>query len=182
MSHAKSRFLRWGLLFTSTTLLCSVSAPTFNQPSLVTQSAIAQPANTFSKKTASPLFENLVLSPNLKLSPQVLKGISGGTEETQKKSGKPQSETGPCLGFIDTAPDHKVTLNTGFNYLKLRVLSPGDTILLVKGPGGSWCSDDVKDRNPEISGQWLAGTYEIWVGSYEVNTSYPYLLELTEVK
>ncbi|MCA6527475.1 MAG: hypothetical protein ACK5Y4_02415, partial [Pseudanabaena sp.] len=63
---------------------------------------------------------------------------------------------------------------------KMQVKSSGDTILLVRGPGGSWCSDDVSDRNPEISGDWLEGTYEVWVGSYEENTSFPYLLQLTE--
>jgi len=51
--------------------------------------------------------------------------------------------------------------------------------LLVKGPGGTWCNDDVSDRNPIIAGEWLSGTYSIWVGSYEQNASFPYLLEIT---
>jgi hypothetical protein len=54
--------------------------------------------------------------------------------------------------------------------------------MLIRGPGGSWCSDDVSDRNPVIAGEWLPGKYEVWVGSYEANMSFPYLLELSEEK
>lgn len=162
----------------------SKTKPTANQLGGTPSNTNVIPVNvtkTSSKKNI-PLFENIELSPKFKPDPQILRGISGGTEEVQKQSGKAQTETGACLGFIDSIADHKLTLTTGFSYLKMKVFSSGDTILLVRGPGGSWCSDDVSDRNPEVAGQWLAGTYEIWVGSYEANASHPYLLQITEVK
>jgi hypothetical protein len=64
--------------------------------------------------------------------------------------------------------------------MTLQVRSSGDTILLVRGPGGVWCNDDLRDRNPVISGAWLPGTYEIWVGSYEKNAAFPYILNVLE--
>ncbi|MDX2256473.1 MAG: hypothetical protein NW214_13245 [Pseudanabaenaceae cyanobacterium bins.39] len=126
------------------------------------------------------LFEDITISPNF--TPQVveLRGISGGNNETQSKSGRKVTETGECIGFVDAIADHKITLTKPFRYLKLQVKSSGDTIMLIKGPGGSWCNDDSSDRNPIIAGDWLAGTYEIWIGSYEANSSFPYLLQITE--
>jgi hypothetical protein len=141
-----------------------------------------QPESVVNNKKASyvRMFEDIAIAPNFTPKVMELRGISGGEVETQKTSGRKSTETGPCIGFIDATPDHKITLTKAFRYLKLQVKSSGDTILLVRGPGGSWCSDDVSDRNPEIAGDWLEGTYEVWVGSYEKNASFPYLLQITE--
>ncbi len=167
------------------TALIAVDAPVRSQPLRTpTTVDISRPDKTeitSSKKTSYVrLFEDIAIAP--RFTPKVieLRGISGGDVETQKTSGRKSTETGDCIGFIDTDPDHKITLTKPFNYLKLQVKSSGDTVMLIRGPGGSWCSDDVSDRNPEISGDWLAGTYEIWVGSYEKNASSPYLLQVTE--
>lgn len=166
--------------------IIAVDAPARSQP---TQSStptveISRPEkpeiSTGKKASFVRMFEDIAIAPNFSPKAIELRGISGGTVETQKTSGRKSTETGDCIGFIDSAPDHKITLTKPFRYLKLQVKSSGDTILLVRGPGGSWCSDDVSDRNPEISGDWLEGTYEVWVGSYEENTSFPYLLQVTE--
>jgi hypothetical protein len=154
------------------------------EPSTTPSVEISRPTmseSTSSKKTSVvKMFEDISISPNFTPKEIELRGISGGGVETQKKSGRKVTETGDCIGFIDTEPDHKITMTKPFRYLQMQVKSSGDTILLVRGPGGIWCSDDVSDRNPEISGDWLEGTYEVWVGSYEENTSFPYLLQLTE--
>jgi hypothetical protein len=145
--------------------------------------AIAQPPSqplTSPSKKEVTLFQNLTISPKFLPDPQVLRGISGGTEETQKQSGKVNTETGMCIGFVDTSPDHQVTLSAAFDFLQLKVSSTGDTVLLIKGPGGVWCNDDGTDRNPDISGAWLPGTYEVWIGSYEAKASFPYLLEISQ--
>lgn len=137
-------------------------------------------AQTFpGKKSNLRLFENATIVPNAKI-PVVLKGISGGTKETQQISLLPKTETGECIGFVDQAPDHEIILRSKFDYLRFAVMSSGDTVLLVKGPGGTWCSDDVTDRNPKLEGQWLGGTYSVWVGSYEKDSSHPYILEIIE--
>jgi hypothetical protein len=174
----KPTLIKWQLSLTSVIALCAAS-------SVVIMTAIAQTVPTIktpSKKSDVTLFENITISPNFRPDPQVLRGISGGKDETQKHSGKAQTETGSCIGFVDNAPDHRLTMTQGFSYLNLKVMSSGDTILLVRGPGGSWCSDDESDRNPVIGGKWLPGIYEIWVGSYEKNASFPYLLEITETR
>ncbi|ELS32352.1 MULTISPECIES: hypothetical protein [Pseudanabaena] len=140
-----------------------------------------KPEISSSKKASFvKMFEDIAIAPNFAPKTIELRGISGGGVETQKTSKRKTTETGECIGFIDSTPDHKITLTKAFRYLKLQVKSSGDTIMLVRGPGGIWCSDDVSDRNPEISGDWLEGTYEVWIGSYEENTSFPYLLQLTE--
>jgi hypothetical protein len=139
--------------------------------------AIAQPLPA---KKSALMFQDVTLSPQLNQDPQIVQGISGGAEETTKVSGRAKTETGDCIGFVDALPDHKITLTNSFKFLNLKVLSSGDTVLLIRGPGGSWCNDDANGRNPAISGEWLKGTYEIWIGSYELNSSHPYLLQITE--
>jgi hypothetical protein len=131
------------------------------------------------KPPARQMFGNLTLSPSDLRTTHTLYGISGGAVATQSLSNQKQTETGECIGFVDTEPDHRLTLTQNFKYLRLQVKSSGDTVLLVKGPGGTWCNDDVSDRNPIIAGEWLKGTYSIWVGSYEQNASFPYLLEIS---
>ncbi len=169
---------------TTTMLAVATAVRSQTKPSATTSVEISRPEkpeNTSSKKASFvKMFEDIAIAP--KFTPQAiqLRGISGGGVETQKKSGRKVTETGDCIGFVDAEPDHKITLTKPFRFLQMQVKSSGDTVLLVRGPGGSWCSDDVSDRNPEISGDWLEGTYEVWVGSYEENTSFPYLLEVTE--
>jgi hypothetical protein len=51
---------------------------------------------------------------------------------------------------------------------------------VVRGPGGTWCNDDYTNMNPGIAGQWLSGTYQIWVGSYQEDQYYPYVIRISE--
>jgi hypothetical protein len=165
-----------------TTAMFAVATPLRSQPKPSTTPSknieitrSAKPEISSSKKASFvKMFEDIAIAPNFTPKEIELRGISGGAV------GRKVTETGDCIGFIDAEPDHKITLTKPFKYLNMQVKSSGDTVLLVRGPGGSWCSDDVSDRNPEISGDWLEGTYEVWVGSYEENTSFPYLLEVTE--
>jgi hypothetical protein len=175
MPQSTIKSFKWHLSLISAIALFSTACST----SVLT--AIAQ-TKTPSKKSDVTLFENIKISPGFTPNMQVLRGISGGTDEVQKHSGKAQTETGACLGFVDADPDHQITMISEFDYLNIKVRSSGDTVLLVRGPGGSWCSDDESDRNPAIGGKWLPGTYEVWVGSYEKNASFPYLLQLSETR
>jgi hypothetical protein len=59
------------------------------------------------------------------------------------------------------------------------VESPQDTTILISGPGGTWCNDDFEGKNPGIAGQWLAGTYKVWVGSYDKNNYHPYIIRIS---
>lgn len=131
---------------------------------------------------ASPaLFEDVVLTPSFVPTGMTVRGISGGPLLASDVSGRPETVTGECLGYVDTEPDHRITLTSFFEYLSLEIQSPEDTTLVVRGPGGSWCSDDVYGFNPAIAGQWFSGTYDIWIGSYNRNTYHPYVIRISEV-
>ncbi len=135
--------------------------------------AQAQPASP-------PIFENVTIGRNFSPNPLTVRGISGGSVPGKNVAGRAETANGPCVGFVDEQPDHTVVLKDFFNYLSLQVQSPEDTTMIVSGPGGSWCNDDSEGKNPGIAGQWLAGTYNVWVGSFDQTKSHPYILRITE--
>lgn len=117
-------------------------------------------------------YQSFTLSPGFMPDPQVGTGLSGGPRST------------PDCGWVDSAnaPDHVVRLPQAFSYLRAHVQSQGDVTLLIEGPDGRFCSDDVNGLMPEISGYWPAGTYNVWIGDFVGNSagSYRYQLFLTE--
>ncbi|WP_174762911.1 hypothetical protein [Anabaena sp. UHCC 0187] len=134
-------------------------------------------------QTASPIFGDMTIQHPFSPDPLTVRGMSGGSIPGSKIAGKAETApTGPCKGFVDETPDHTLKLTSKFDYLKLVVQSPADTTMIVKGPGGTWCNDDFDGKNPGIVGEWLPGTYQIWIGSYQENESLPYTLKITEVK
>ncbi len=132
---------------------------------------------------AQPLtiFENVTLSPNFTPDPTTLRGISGGDRAANQITGRPNTATGPCNGFVDAQPDHTIVLTQFFSRLSLQVQSTEDTTIVVRGPGGTWCNDDASGKNPGIAGQWLSGTYQVWVGSFAQNTYSPYVIRISEI-
>jgi hypothetical protein len=158
---------RWGLgLATGLTLALAVMAPR----------AVAQVAAN------PPMFTDLRLSPRFIPDPTRLRGMSGGEVPTEQLAGRLQTETGTCLGFVSEKPDHNLELTRFFDYLNVQVLSAGDTVMLIKGPGGTWCSDNRSIAGATVAGQWLPGRYRIWVGSAAANNYAPYSIEITEVR
>jgi len=143
------------------------------------QSANAQ---TVDFSPGSTIFEDVTLSPSFAPDPTTVRGISGGATAASELAGRTETTTGPCNGFVDEAADHTIVLTEFFSYLSLQVQSPEDTTLVVRGPGGTWCNDDFSGPNPGIAGQWLSGTYEVWVGSYAEDTYHPYVIRLTETR
>ena len=112
---------------------------------------------------------DFVLPPRFNPDPVTGTGVSGGPEFTND------------CGYIDTTPDHIVTVTNGFSYLRAYVDSPGDVTLLVTGPDGRFCRDDVNGLLPVLYGSWPPGTYNIWVGDWN-NSNFPYTLYLTEIQ
>lgn len=137
-------------------------------------------AQTVEVSPGTTIFEDVTLSPSFAPDPTTVRGISGGSTAASDLAGRAETATGPCNGFVDQAPDHTIVLTGFFSYLSLQVQSPDDTTLIVRGPGGTWCNDDFSGPNPGIAGQWLSGTYEVWVGSYAQDTYHPYVIRLTE--
>lgn len=150
---------------------------------IATGGLFVSPAQAQSAQSTSlSIFENVTISPKFAPDPMTIRGISGGAVATKGIAGRADTMTGPCLGYTDTKPDHTLVLKQFFNYLSLQVESPEDTTLIIKGPGGTWCNDDYKGKNPGIAGQWLEGTYQVWIGSYKPNSYHPYQIKLTEVR
>jgi hypothetical protein len=126
------------------------------------------------------IFENLTLSPGFSPDPVTIHGISGGPQAASEISNRADTATGLCVGYVDEQPDHTIELTQFFGYLSIQVESPQDTTLVVRGPGGSWCNDDYTSSNPGLAGQWLSGTYQVWVGSYDPNSYQPYVIRVTQ--
>ncbi len=128
------------------------------------------------------IFEDITITPNFTPDPATIRGISGGEFSANQITGRQETSTGPCQGFVDEEPDHTMTLTDFFNYLSIQVESTHNTTLVIQGPGGRWCNDNYQNMNPGIAGQWLSGTYNIWVGSYDEGTYHPYIIEITETR
>lgn len=138
--------------------------------------AQAQLTQSFSGR----IFENVTLGPSFSPNPMTLRGISGGPLLARDIARRDDTATGTCTGYVDEEPDHVMELTDYFDYLSLQVQSPEDTTLVVRGPGGSWCNDDYTTKDPGIAGQWLSGTYEIWVGSFAADTYHPYVIRISD--
>jgi hypothetical protein len=126
------------------------------------------------------VFDNATLSPKFSPNPTELKGVSGGGTSAASLAGKAETPTGSCVGYVDSQPDHTITLKAFFESLTMETASSVDTTMVVKGPGGVWCNDDLHDKNAGVSGQWFPGTYEVWVGTFNQSKSVPYVLKITE--
>ena len=132
------------------------------------------------KNQSTPIFENVSISPDSSEEITIVRGLSGGSVSATEQAGRETTLTGPCVGFVDREPDHTLELTGFFPSLTLEVKSNEDTTLVIRGPGGSWCNDDFDGKNPGITGQWFSGTYEIWVGSYQRNKYYPYVIGIIQ--
>ncbi|MBD6620111.1 hypothetical protein FNW02_31035 [Komarekiella sp. 'clone 1'] len=125
------------------------------------------------------IFGDVTIDRQFSPDPMTVRGMSGGLVSGNQVAGKDETATGPCNGFVDETPDHTLALTSKFDYLRLQIQSPEDTTMIVKGPGGTWCNDDFDGKNSGIIGEWLPGSYQIWVGSYNQGKYLPYTLQIT---
>ena len=77
-------------------------------------------------------------------------------------------------------------MNENFRLLELLVYTNNvndDPNMLVKGPNGIViCADDESGgRYPQANRRLPKGTYQVWVGSKNVNQSFSYTLSLSEI-
>jgi hypothetical protein len=153
--------------------------PSFNRSKwkrgLVAIAAIAATLNVLAYIAQSQP-ANVTLSPQF--SPIELRGTTGGSTPVSEITGQAATPTGPCTGFANSTPSHTILLKGFTESLRILVESSEDTALAIRGPGGVWCNDDFVGKNPGVTGQWLAGKYEIWVSSYAKNRNAPYVLRI----
>jgi len=108
--------------------------------------------------------------------PVILRGRAGGdwyftTTQTCRRG-----------GWFANAPDARLRYQAGGMQLSFYVRAPGDTMLLINAPNGSWhCNDDYSGLDPAIVfNRPMSGRYEIWVGTYDrrrVNNARLYITE-----
>jgi hypothetical protein len=111
--------------------------------------------------------------------PLTIMGTSEGNVKAITIARTENTATGYCDGYVNTRPNHVLKLESFFEFLRLEVQSSADTTILVGGAGGVWCNDDAASANPMIEGQWQAGLYKVWVGSYQANTSHRYQIKIS---
>jgi hypothetical protein len=113
--------------------------------------------------------------PGFQPDPLTLEGQSGGQMDVRTTFAQ-------CRGWIASdRPDHVITITQPFAYLRLEGVSADDTTLVVQGPSGTLCDDDTAgNRNPRIESALPAGTYNIWVGSYNEGRFSRYQLQVSE--
>ncbi|MEA5513444.1 hypothetical protein [Nodularia sp. UHCC 0506] len=112
----------------------------------------------------------LQIRPNSNSEPLVVNGTSGGTVPSN-------------CGNIAKTPNHVMHVTNPLPYLRLTVKGSGQPTLRIEGPGGSFCvlSDTFSETNPEISGFYMPGTYNIHVGDLSQN-QYNYTLSISQQK
>lgn len=108
--------------------------------------------------------------------PAIATGTSGGTVEASTLSSD-------CAGWVSSSPDHVLELGAAFPRLKIMALGTeedSDVTLVVHRPDGSYlCNDDSDGFHPMVEGQFAAGRYEVFVGSYEEGRHQAYRLGVT---
>ena len=129
-------------------------------------SAEAQTASTYCPYGGSD-YCNFTVSPGFLPDPVIGTGQSSGPRFTND------------CGYVDTVPDHVVTVTQRFDYMRAHVVSGGDVTLLIQGPNGRFCSDDANGLLPALAGPWPPGEYQIWIGDWG-QSYYRYTLYLTE--
>ena len=129
---------------------------------------------------SQPNVDTITIGPRFSPNPIEAKGNGGGSTLTKDAVGQANTPTGECTGYTNTKPNHTIVLTSFFNALSLQVESSEDTALAIKGPGGVWCNDDFQGKNPGVTGEWLAGTYKVWVSSYTKNRAPAYTLQINE--
>lgn len=132
---------------------------------------------------AAPSFaQQIALDRNFRPDPATLQGNGGGNVSLASLAGIADN----CRGFANAEPNHTITLNETFPLLDLLVYTNNvndDPTMLVKGPNGIViCADDESGgRYPQANRRLPKGTYQVWVGSKNVNQSFSYTLSLSEI-
>lgn len=123
-------------------------------------------------------FGTAAITPGFTPDPHTVAGRSGG--DIQARSWSPA-----CAGWVTSRADHLLQLQGDFGFLRIYAVSTADVTLVVRTPSGTFlCADDIStsNRNPLLEGGFQAGTYQIWIGSYDEGQEAPYQLSFTELQ
>lgn len=159
-SYRQGEFSRYELTATEYRIQAGAAAPT---------------GNVQASTSGASRYAAAQIQPGFQPDPMALEGQSGGQMDVRTTFSQ-------CRGWIASdRPDHVITLTQPFNYLRIEGNASDDTTLVMQGPAGTLCDDDsAGNRNPRLEGTWPAGTYNVWVGSYNEGRFSRYQLQLTE--
>jgi pectate lyase len=129
-------------------------------------------------------FGTLTLLPGFEQTQGTMTGYTGGSYSLSAISNRDRHKNA-CIGFGDPTPDHILVLKKNFPRLKIQVNSGGyDTTILVQGPDKKTirCGDDTgKSKDASIEDiDWKAGTYHIWVATFNPGVKRDYTLSVQE--
>ncbi len=128
-------------------------------------------------------FGSRSLTPGFGLEDSNVTGYTGGSYSFSALANRDQ-QGNSCLGYGDSQPDYILTLEKDFTALQLIVDSGGaDTTLVIEGPEGFWCGNDIDDYNPDariIGENVKAGSYSVWVGTMNPGDRQNYTLTISE--
>ena len=99
--------------------------------------------------------QTIEIGRNFAQDPLQIQGQSGGGVDSKG------------CGFIAETPNQVIEVKERINYMRLSVENTGsETTLLVDGPDGRFCvlANELAGISPEISGVWLEGKYEVYIG------------------
>ena len=141
--------------------------------------ATSQPVqvNRFAFEAEEANQDSVALSPGFMPDPYLLDGRANG-RIASRQLGMPDA----CPGFWSRQPQHVVTLPQGMRYLRVEVAANEDTTLAIVTPNGQvWCDDDsAGGHNPRLAGQFPAGVYAVYVGTYRAGHRTRYSVQLSE--
>lgn len=125
-------------------------------------------------------FGSVTLQPGFNAAQGTMRGNTGGRNSLPEMVEGRDRNGNICLGYGSSVPDHILNLSQDFDRLTLQVNSGGnDTALVVRGPGGVRCGDDISrsNRDDRLTGtDWESGSYEIWVGTSDPAARHNYTL------
>ncbi len=118
---------------------------------------------------------------NLAEDPIEVQGITASSESFTQLAARDRRRK-ICLGYGAAEPDYTVILPKDQPRLRIAVDSEGeDTTLLIQGPRGIDCNDNYQrsHRDAAVTDRdWPAGTYQIWVGSFNRGDRISYTLRI----
>ncbi len=131
----------------------------------------------FAFQEADVRASSVLVEPGFRVDPFVMRGAANGNTPSAAL-GMPEA----CPGFWTRDAQHVFTLPHGMRYLRVEVASDDDTTLAIVTPDGQvWCDDDgAGNYSPRLAGQFPAGTYAVYVGTYQRGRRARYALTLSE--
>lgn len=124
------------------------------------------------------LYGEINLSPGFNIAAK--NGFTGGTVSFTEKFNRDR-EGNLCVGYGDVTPDYILTVDEELPQLILEIDSGGnDTTIIVQDRDRNilYCGDDDDFNNsPDARlsyDNFPAGTYQVWVGSFDPNQRWNY--------